>query len=188
MSKFFKSDSETKITSSTSNESIEVKNKLNETSEPKPLTLEEKIYNTLKKYFGYTKFKSDTQKSACFEISKRNGDIYVSMPTGAGKSLCFQLPAMVHKGISIVISPLIALIYDQVEQLKSKGILAESLNSKITVKQKKKILADLNSDNPMLKLLYITPELAAQDYFREILFSLNKRKLLNYFVVDEAHW
>nr|QNH68106.1 ATP-dependent DNA helicase Q5 [Brachionus koreanus] len=187
LSKFFKSDSDTNITSSTNNESIEPKNKVNTVSEAKPLTLEEKIYDALKKYFGHSKFKSETQKTACFEIAKRNGDIYVSMPTGAGKSLCFQLPAMVHKGISIVISPLIALIYDQVEQLKGKGILAESLNSKITVKQKKKILADLNSEKPKLKLLYITPELAAQDYFRELLFSLNKKKLLNYFVVDEAH-
>lgn len=150
--------------------------------------MEEKLYDTLKKFFGHTKFKSETQKSACFEIARRNGDIYVSMPTGAGKSLCFQLPALMHKGISIVISPLIALIYDQVEQLKAKGIIAESLNSKISIKQKKKILADLNSDKPKLKLLYITPELAAQDYFRELLFNLNKKHLLNYFVVDEAHW
>ncbi|RNA05219.1 ATP-dependent DNA helicase Q5 isoform X2 [Brachionus plicatilis] len=187
LSKFFKSDSDTSITKSLSNENIESKNTVNLISEPKSLTLEEKLYETLKKYFGHTKFKSDTQRTACFEIAKRNVDIYVSMPTGAGKSLCFQLPAMVHKGISIVISPLIALIYDQVEQLKAKGILAESLNSKITAKEKKKILADLNSDKPKLKLLYITPELAAQDYFRELLFKLNKKKLINYFVVDEAH-
>jgi superfamily II DNA helicase RecQ len=110
------------------------------------------------------------------------------MPTGAGKSLCFQLPSLIHSGISIVISPLIALIYDQVEQLKGRNIPAESLNSKISAKKKKLILADLASDKPTLKLLYITPELAAQEYFRDILFSLNKRNLLSYFVVDEAHW
>ncbi|CAF0712489.1 unnamed protein product [Brachionus calyciflorus] len=196
LSKFFigKSESDTKVSSSVSSTSIS-----SETSKsqpvsssileelPKILTLEERLYQTLKKYFNHDRFKSTTQKSACLEIAKRNFDVYVSMPTGAGKSLCFQLPALVHQGVSIVISPLIALIYDQVEQLKGKGILAESLNSKITVKQKKKILADLNSDVPKLKLLYITPELAAQDYFREMLMNLNKKKLLNYFIVDEAH-
>lgn len=107
---------------------------------------------------------------------------------GAGKSLCFQLPALLHSGITIVISPLIALIYDQVEQLKGRGIRAESLNSKITVKLKKQILADLHSEKPKIKLLYITPELAAQDYFKDLLFNLNKKNLLGYFVVDEAHW
>lgn len=153
-----------------------------------PQTMEEKMYAKLKKHFNYDKFKSETQKQACFEIAKRKNDVYVSMPTGAGKSLCFQLPAILNQGISIVISPLIALIYDQVEQLKSRGILAESLNSKITAARKKQIIKDLESEKPTLSLLYITPELAAQDYFRQILFNLNKKKLLNYFIVDEAHW
>lgn len=147
----------------------------NTNEKEKVLTLEERLFVTLKKHFNYDRFKSDTQKSAILEIAKRNHDVYVSMPTGAGKSLCFQLPAMVHAGVSIVISPLIALIYDQVEQLKNRGILAESLNSKVTSKVKKQILADLNSEKPNLKLLYITPELAAQDYFRELLFNLNKK-------------
>ena len=66
---------------------------------------------------------------------------------------------MIYNGVSIVISPLIALIFDQVEQLKAKGINAESLNSKISAKLKKSILTDLNSEKPSLKLLYITPEL-----------------------------
>ncbi len=152
------------------------------------LTIDERLKIALKKYFNYDRFKSETQRLACVEIGKRVNDVYVSMPTGAGKSLCFQLPALIHSGVTIVLSPLIALIYDQVEQLKAKNILAESLNSKITAKKKKQILADLMSDKPNIRLLYITPELAAQDYFREILFSLNNRSLLSYFVVDEAHW
>ena len=197
LSKFFtsKSESETTISSSVSSTGVSSSSSVSsicsnivEDPLPKCLTLEEKLYAALKKYFNHDRFKSETQKLACLEISKRKNDVYVSMPTGAGKSLCFQLPAMVHQGVSIVISPLIALIYDQVEQLKGKGILAESLNSKIGIKQKKKILADLYSDKPKLKLLYITPELAAQDYFRELLANLNKKKMLNYFIVDEAHW
>lgn len=151
-------------------------------------SVESRLLDALKKYFNYERFKSETQRLACIEIGNKQNDVYVSMPTGAGKSLCFQLPAMIHEGITIVVSPLIALIFDQVEQLKNKKIPAESLNSKLSVKRKKQIIADLKSEKPNLKLLYITPELAAQDYFKEILADLNKRKLLNYFVVDEAHW
>lgn len=107
---------------------------------------------------------------------------------GAGKSMCFQLPALLKLGITIVISPLIALIHDQVEGLKARKINADALNSKTTIKKRKQILSELSSNQPNLKLLYITPELAAQPYFKEILIDLNKKKLLNYFVVDEAHW
>lgn len=149
---------------------------------------ESKLYEALKKYYNYDKFKSETQRRAVFEVSKRSSDVYVSMPTGAGKSLCFQLPALIQKGVAMVVSPLIALIYDQVEQLKGRSIPAESLNSKVPAKAKAQILKDLNSDDPKLKMLYITPELAAQDYFKQLLFNLNRKKLLSYFVVDEAHW
>lgn len=149
---------------------------------------ESKLYEALKKYYNYDKFKSETQRRAVFEVSKRSSDVYVSMPTGAGKSLCFQLPALIQRGVAMVVSPLIALIYDQVEQLKGRSIPAESLNSKVPAKTKAQILKDLNSDDPKLKMLYITPELAAQNYFKELLFSLNRKKLLSYFVVDEAHW
>ena len=160
----------------------------NEQTNVNPENLEAKLYETLKKYFNHDRFKSETQKQAIIEIVKRENDVYVSMPTGAGKSLCYQLPAVFHSGVSIIVSPLIALIFDQVEQLKAKGINAESLNSKIGSKKKKAIMTDLNSEKPQLKMLYITPELAAQDYFRELLFNLNKKQLLGYFVVDEAHW
>ncbi len=88
----------------------------------------------------------------------------------------------------IVISPLIALIQDQVEQLKRNGINASTLNSKISAKSKLAVLADLKSDKPNIKLLYITPELATQEYFLDILTKLSKRNMIGYFVVDEAHW
>jgi superfamily II DNA helicase RecQ len=152
------------------------------------LTVEEDLYKHLKSVFNYSEFKSTNQKNACVEIAKRRHDVYVSMPTGAGKSLCFQLPALLRPGITLVISPLIALIYDQVEQLKTRKINAESLNSKTTAKTRKFILNELKSNEPSLKLLYVTPELAAQEYFREMLCDLNKRSLLNYLIVDEAHW
>lgn len=94
------------------------------------------------------------------------------MPTGAGKSLCFQLPALVKEGIALVISPLIALIEDQLKHLKDKGIEARTLNSKITTSERAEILANLQQKRPTLKLLYITPEQAASPNFQVSLIIL----------------
>ena len=80
------------------------------------------IIKTLKKVFHHKDFRSETQKDAIFAITKRNQDVYVSMPTGAGKSLCYQLPAVTSKGITLVVSPLIALMQDQLEHLKNLNI------------------------------------------------------------------
>ena len=113
--------------------------------------------------------------------------MFISMPTGAGKSLCYQLPALLASGVTLVLSPLIALIEDQVQQLKGKGISADALNSKTTSADRKRILADLNGDEPSIKLLYITPELAATEGFRTLLHSLNEKNKISRIAVDEAH-
>ena len=118
-------------------------------------------------------------------VGARN--VFVSMPTGAGKSLCYQLPALLSSGVTLVLSPLIALIEDQVQQLKSKCIKADALNSKTTAADRKRILADLNSDEPSIKLLYITPELAATQGFRTLLLSLNEKNKIGRIAIDEAH-
>ena len=114
-------------------------------------------------------------------------NIFVSMPTGAGKSLCYQLPALMSSGITVVFSPLLALIDDQVTHLKNKGIQAESLNSKTSAMDRKRVLADIQSDSPRIKLLYITPEMAASPNFQSILDRLHKLKKLSRVAVDEAH-
>lgn len=114
-------------------------------------------------------------------------NVFISMPTGAGKSLCFQLPALLSSGVTLVLSPLIALIEDQVQQLKAKHIEAEALNSKTPAADRKRIFADLKSKNPHIKLLYITPELAATEGFKALLDFLHSRGNIARIAIDEAH-
>ena len=114
-------------------------------------------------------------------------DVFVSMPTGSGKSLCYQLPALVRPGITVVVSPLLALIQDQLEHLDQMKIPAETLNSQITGEKRLAILANISSKKPTIKLLYITPELAATYNFQSICHSIESRNLLSLIVVDEAH-
>ena len=114
-------------------------------------------------------------------------DVFVSMPTGAGKSLCYQLPAVAAKGITLVISPLIALMHDQLEHLSKIKVPAETLNSKQTTKERSRVLSDLKSRHPRTKMLYVTPEQTATDTFRHLVSIWAEQKLLKYFVIDEAH-
>lgn len=110
------------------------------------------------------------------------------MPTGSGKSLCFQLPAMLQNNkVAIVFSPLLALIKDQIDHLTKLKISAESINSKMTVKDRERVLNDLRSMKPNTRFLYITPEQAATGTFKTLLEHLVKYKKVSYIVVDEAH-
>uniref|UniRef100_A0A8C3NZ88 ATP-dependent DNA helicase n=1 Tax=Cyanoderma ruficeps TaxID=181631 RepID=A0A8C3NZ88_9PASS len=152
-----------------------------------PPGLEGRVRKTLQKVFGFESFKTSLQESATMAVARGEKDVFVCMPTGAGKSLCYQLPAVLAVGITIVISPLIALIQDQVDHLLALKIKACSLNSKLSAQEKKTILADLASEKPQVKLLYITPEMAAASSFQPTLNSLVSRNLLSYLVVDEAH-
>ncbi|XP_046558559.1 LOW QUALITY PROTEIN: ATP-dependent DNA helicase Q5-like [Haliotis rubra] len=149
--------------------------------------LEDRVYATLKTVFGHGEFKSQLQKQAILSIVGGRSDAFVSMPTGAGKSLCYQLPAVIADGVSLIVSPLIALMQDQLDHLQSIKVVANTLNSKMTVKERSRVLADLHSTKPKIKLLYITPEQAATDHFKSLVESLANRNLIGYFVVDEAH-
>ncbi|NXF69062.1 RECQ5 helicase, partial [Ciccaba nigrolineata] len=148
---------------------------------------EGRVRKTLRKVFGFESFKTSLQESATMTVARGEKDVFVCMPTGAGKSLCYQLPAVLAVGITIVISPLIALIQDQVDHLLALKIKACSLNSKLSAQEKKTILADLASEKPQVKLLYITPEMAAASSFQPTLNSLVSRNLLSYLIIDEAH-
>ncbi|XP_045428159.1 ATP-dependent DNA helicase Q5 isoform X3 [Pipistrellus kuhlii] len=152
-----------------------------------PFDPEHRVRSTLKKVFGFDSFKTPLQESATMAVVKGDKDVFVCMPTGAGKSLCYQLPALLAKGITVVISPLIALIQDQVDHLLALKVRVRSLNSKLSAQEKQELLSDLEQEKPQTKLLYITPEMAASASFQPTLNSLVSRHLLSYLVVDEAH-
>ncbi|XP_055079781.1 ATP-dependent DNA helicase Q5 isoform X2 [Periophthalmus magnuspinnatus] len=145
------------------------------------------LKQALKAHFGFDRFRSKLQEDVVKAVVRRDKDVFVCMPTGAGKSLCYQLPALLAEGITLVISPLIALIQDQVEHLRSLNIPACSINSKLPIAERRLILADLESSRPKLKLLYITPEMVASPSFQPCLSGLCSRGLLSYLAVDEAH-
>ncbi|XP_038138179.1 ATP-dependent DNA helicase Q5 [Cyprinodon tularosa] len=145
------------------------------------------LKQALKSHFGFDGFRSKLQEDVVKAVIRGNRDVFVCMPTGAGKSLCYQLPAVLAEGITLVISPLIALIQDQVDRLKELNIPACSINSKLAAAERRLILADLGSSRPKLKLLYITPEMVASTSFKPCLTGLCSRGLLSYLAVDEAH-
>ena len=117
-------------------------------------------------------------------------DALVIMPTGGGKSLCFQLPALLLRGTAIVVSPLIALMNDQVTALRRRGIVASALFSAQSAQAKAAIFADLayaGAGGPSIKLLYVTPEGVTGRELQNVLRQLHARGLLSLFAVDEAH-
>ncbi|XP_078051264.1 ATP-dependent DNA helicase Q5 [Augochlora pura] len=146
------------------------------------------LQSVLKSVFGYDDFKSDIQKRATTAVYKGKDDVFVCMPTGGGKSLCFQLPAVMQENkVTIVFSPLLALMKNQIDFLVSKKINASSLNSTTSTTERNAIIKDISSNSPKIKLLYVTPEMGAQQHFQDMVVKLRKTKSLAYFVIDEAH-
>ena len=140
-----------------------------------------KAKEILKHSFGYDSFRLHQQ--AAIEAVLNKKDVLLLMPTGGGKSLCYQIPAMMSDGLTIVISPLIALMKDQVDALRSNGIAAAFLNSTQSAAEQVEIMRSARSGQ--LKLLYVAPErlLQSGDQFVEFLRSLN----VSLFAIDEAH-
>ena len=111
-------------------------------------------YQVLKQYFGYTSFREGQEY--LIDSILEGKDTLGIMPTGAGKSICYQVPAMLLPGITLVVSPLISLMNDQVRSLKEVGIAAAYLNSSLTMGQFYKALE--NAAKGMYKLIYVAPE------------------------------
>ncbi len=133
----------------------------------------------LKQTFGYDAFRG--QQEHAIERALNGQDSLVLMPTGGGKSLCYQVPALLLEGTTLVVSPLIALMQDQVSALQELGISAAFLNSTLTHYEQEAIVADLQAGH--LKLLYIAPERLVQPHTRNLL----ERQQISLFAVDEAH-
>ena len=133
----------------------------------------------LKRYFGYDEFRP--LQSEIVDAVMDGSDTLVVMPTGGGKSLCYQLPALGLPGITLVVSPLIALMKDQVDALKANGVPAECLNSGMIGEEQSRV--QIKTRRGELKLLYVAPERIARPGFQRFLESIE----LSLIAVDEAH-
>jgi ATP-dependent DNA helicase RecQ len=134
---------------------------------------------TLQHYFGHETFRA--QQEEVIDAILNHQDILMILPTGGGKSLCYQLPSLLMSGVTVVISPLLALMHDQVVALKENGIPAAMLSSMQSLEESQAIEQQLRSNQ--IKLLYVAPERLMNEYFLNFLLDLN----INFFVVDEAH-
>ena len=143
----------------------------------------ETLEQALKHYFGYDEFRPGQRDIITTAIANR--DLLVVMPTGGGKSLCFQLPALLKQGVTIVVSPLIALMQDQVQQLADNGIAATFLNSSITTEERRERAAAIY--NGEIKLLYLAPERLNQEFISNFLVDLHQEVGIAGFAIDEAH-
>lgn len=121
------------------------------------------------------------------EAALAGKDVFVQAATSFGKSLCFQLPAVIDHGITIVITPLLSLMMNQVEALRLANVDARALNSQTPAPQKDAIYADLATGHPRCRLLYVTPELCSLDHFRRKLRVVHEQRELARVAVDEAH-
>jgi len=133
----------------------------------------------LENKFGYKYFRE--QQAEIISDLLQDKDCFVLMPTGGGKSLCFQIPALLRNGTAIVVSPLIALMQDQVDSLKSNGVRAEYYNSSLDYDSAEQVLRQLHMGE--LDLLYVSPERLLNESFKQQLMDLP----ISLFAIDEAH-
>ncbi|BAQ60166.1 ATP-dependent DNA helicase RecQ [Geminocystis sp. NIES-3708] len=141
------------------------------------------LQQSLKQYFGYDSFRDGQEE--IINQALLNRDLLIIMPTGGGKSLCFQLPALLKKGIAIVVSPLISLMQDQVTALQDNGIGATFLNSTLDFQEVRR--REQNILSGKIKLLYLAPERLVSERFQDFLNSIVSTIGISFFAMDEAH-
>ncbi|RLD21254.1 MAG: ATP-dependent DNA helicase RecQ, partial [Bacteroidetes bacterium] len=137
------------------------------------------IHHILKDIFGFSQFRGQQEEVINSVID--GNDALVIMPTGGGKSLCYQIPALVNEGLTVVISPLIALMNDQVTAMKQLDVAAAAIHSNIDSGESSEIFAAI--DRKELKLLYVSPEKLLSSGF----LAYIKRQEISLFAIDEAH-
>lgn len=147
--------------------------------DPPELTMINKAKKYLKQYFGYNSFRKGQDLIIKSILDKK--DTLGIMPTGGGKSICYQIPALCFEGLTIVVSPLISLMKDQIDQLHSVRYPAEMLNSTVPYFRQIQIKQLIESNS--IKLLYLTPERLRNDNFINLLRNID----VSCFVIDEAH-
>jgi len=141
--------------------------------------LTERLAETIEKHWGYKEFRP-LQKEAMEHLCHRR-DVIVVLPTGGGKSLCFQVPAVTSSGLAVVVSPLISLMKDQVDALTECGVPAARIDSSLTPEERESAFDLIR--NRQLKLLYMSPERLVSDSFIKFLHKLD----LSFIAIDEAH-
>ena len=140
------------------------------------------LQTSLKKYFGFSDFKGN--QKIIIQSLLNGHDTFVIMPTGGGKSLCYQLPAFISEGTAIVVSPLIALMKNQVDAIRgisANDNVAHVLNSSLTKKEIQQVKDDIREGHT--KLLYVAPESLTKNENINFLKSIK----LSFFAIDEAH-
>ncbi|KAF2085987.1 ATP-dependent DNA helicase recQ [Saccharata proteae CBS 121410] len=140
---------------------------------------------TLRRVFGKSSFRPLQREVIAAALEGE--DVFLQAATSFGKSLCYQLPATVDYGITIVISPLLALMNNQVAAMRAANIKVATINSTTPYTKKQEILEDLQCGHPLTRLLYITPEYCQLDHFRRILRVIHSHRELARIAVDEAH-
>ena len=144
-----------------------------------------KKLSVLQTVFKYDTFRGKQEEAIDAILSGHN--CLIVLPTGAGKTLCFSIPALIAGGLTIVISPLLSLMLNRVEHLRSKGLNVSYLNSAVSMDDRNTIMHNMVSDKPPYNFVFITPETAATEEMRHVLKQMKTKGTLTYIVIDECH-